>query len=617
MLKSWSIENFKPIVNSGELKLAPVTVFAGLNSSGKSSLLQSILMISQTLSSRVLDRPLLPNGPIIQLGTFEDISSSFSQSHILRVGFEVDASLEDHGSVDEQGRLIDIWEGVKSVRIAASFNGSMSNGIYSSAIEASKVFIEQVELEIVVEKDRFNFAVRSVDEDELAQFLVNVVSEDRRLVPYGGNSPNYIGELKAPNEKKPEYYLVALAHFLPLRLIHKYRAKERYEEDLRDEIGHLLPLQEFKIREFNEAFFLSRLQDDYSMLNVTTAISESLKESINTLCRKEKIDELFSGKSLLELAEWFHSVRSGIPDDRAMMLADELQNMVAQDFLRAVSDNHDEIERLGPSYDFRIYQISRAGDLIASFFTTKIRYLGPLRADPQASQKFAPSSELDDVGARGEYAAAVYDSNQNARIRWYNPSSDQIEQNTLKVALDTWARYLGVAHQIKIETGGQSGFSWQVVHLKGQKALPLSAVGVGVSQILPILVMGLLAPQKTLLIIEQPELHLHPRVQGRLGDFFVGLSKCNKQCLIETHSENLVNQLRYHIVQAGGQDKSDCMIYFVNQDERGAARFEPVVISSKGNILNWPEGFFDETMQQEDRITAESIKRRANVARNG
>ena len=129
--------------------------------------------------------------------------------------------------------------------------------------------------------------------------------------------------------------------------------------------------------------------------------------------------------------------------------------------------------------------------------------------------------------------------------------------------------------------------------------------------------MGLLAPSDTLLIIEQPELHLHPRVQARLGDFFVGLSKCKKQCLIETHSENLVNQLRYHIVQAGGQDKSDCMIYFVDQDEKGAARFEPVEISAKGNILNWPEGFFDETMHQEDRITAESMKGRANVAKNG
>jgi predicted ATPase len=127
--------------------------------------------------------------------------------------------------------------------------------------------------------------------------------------------------------------------------------------------------------------------------------------------------------------------------------------------------------------------------------------------------------------------------------------------------------------------------------------------------------MGLLAPSDTLLIVEQPELHLHPSVQACLGDFFVGLSKCKKQCLIETHSENLVSQLRYHIVQAGGQDKSDCMIYFVDQDEQGAAKFESIEISARGNIMNWPSGFFDETMHQEDKITAASIRRRAKLAK--
>ena len=72
---------------------------------------------------------------------------------------------------------------------------------------------------------------------------------------------------------------------------------------------------------------------------------------------------------------------------------------------------------------------------------------------------------------------------------------------------------------------GQIGVSWQIVHRDGHQPLPLNAVGVGISQILPILVMGLLAPSHTLLLIEQPELHLHPSVQARLGDFFMGLAK--------------------------------------------------------------------------------------------
>src|SRR5579859_6892825 len=94
MLKSWSIQNFKPILNSGELKLAPVTVLAGRNSSGKSSLIQSILMIAQTLSNRILDRALLPNGPIIQLGTFEDILSEQTSLRTLVVGFELEIGKE-------------------------------------------------------------------------------------------------------------------------------------------------------------------------------------------------------------------------------------------------------------------------------------------------------------------------------------------------------------------------------------------------------------------------------------------------------------------------------------------------------------------------------------------
>ena len=229
-------------------------------------------------------------------------------------------------------------------------------------------------------------------------------------------------------------------------------------------------------------------------------------------------------------------------------IGNKLGKIVAQSILETSSqvDNSKGTEALEAiTNNIYVEYLEGGVEQVIQFFTSKIRYLGPLRADPQAVQRFAPSSELDDVGQKGEYAAAVYDANQNARIQWYNPFNEKNEKSTLKVALDTWARYLGVANEVHIQMAGQSGVSWQVVHTKGHKPLPLTAVGVGVSQVLPILVMGLLAPSNTLLLVEQPELHLHPNVQARLGDFFMGLSKCNKQCLIETHSENLVSQLRY------------------------------------------------------------------------
>jgi predicted ATPase len=630
MLKSWSIENFKPIVNSGELKLAPVTVLAGLNSSGKSSLLQSILMISQTLSSRVLDRPLLPNGPIVQLGTFEDILSELSNSRTLIIGFTFDMEGEELNQTSGQRAVTPKLE-IRSAKIAANFQSAVSGNGSSSAVEAAKVLVESIFMDVEgqfrsvlgdmkpevlfndqeAEAQKISLRVRKTANSKLNQFLSNVNAQYRRLVPDADQASNYFGSFGNERSEAEKAYLIALSHFLPSRFIQKYNLEESYRQTMKSAVSLMFNSY------YNENADIFKILSKFFEENV--AKSDNYRRTLDEFCKKENI--LISDlqdKTFIEILKWYR--RYIIFDEKDRDILNRFQELISENMAQGplnldISKGTEGLEVV--VNDIRVETLEQAIGQIAHFFTSKIRYLGPLRADPQASQKFAPSSELDDVGAKGEYAAAVYDANQNASIQWYNPFSKQVEQDSLKAALNTWTRYLGVANQIKTNEEGQSGFSWQVIHKEGQKPLPLTAVGVGVSQILPILVMGLLAPHRTLLIVEQPELHLHPRVQARLGDFFVGLSKCKKQCLIETHSENLVNQLRYHIVQSGGQDKSDCIIYFVDQDEKGAAKFEPVEISPKGNILNWPEGFFDETMQQEDRITAESIKRRANVARNG
>jgi predicted ATPase len=344
--------------------------------------------------------------------------------------------------------------------------------------------------------------IKKMSVDELNNFPKMIIPDYLPLLPYSGDQANYLGQIKASTHNTTDQYLIALSHFLPVRLVH-----------------------------------------------ISKNGTENLEVPIN---------------------------------------------------------------------DIYISFLERGVEQITRFFTSKIRYLGPLRTEPSTIQRsFAPTSELDEVGAKGEYSAVVYQANQNASIKWYNPQTKQVERATLQEALDSWVQYLGIASQVRTDMAGAIGVTWKVVLKEGQKPRTLPEVGVGVSQVLPILVMGLLSPQDTLLILEQPELHLHASVQARLGDFFVGLAKCKKQCLIETHSENLVSQLRYHIVQSGGQDKGDCIIYFVDQDEKGAAKFEPVEISPQGNILNWPDGFFDETMLQEDRITAASIKKRANKVKNG
>ena len=636
MLKSWSIQNFKPILDAGELKLAPVTVLAGRNSSGKSSLIQSILMIAQTLSSRVLDRPLLSHGSFAHLGTFGDILNKYSGRSSLIIEFQLEADKKEVVLNVNRNRplvgspaVVRLGTNIQSVKVISEFIGEKSNGTSSSAIEASKVNVEKVCMEVISSSYEFyhdegslsgresplefKFNIKRMTDRELEDFLSNVAPEFLRLVPYSSEETNYLGifqcEDQGATSNVPDPSLVAFSHFLPSRLTTKFKVEERRRRQLGIQVAHFLGIP------------AESLPIVPSSINPMVSVSDDLRREIREICRNENISEEFSGKSLLALVSWFKVLKIG-RGRKKNVLGKKFQNAIVNDFLK--KDLKNEIrgskgsEALETMIDnVYIENIEKAVEQIEKFFTTKIRYLGPLRADPEILQGFPSSNEVDDVGSKGQYAATVYDANQKAKIRWYDPISQKIEQSELKTALDTWARYLDVAHQIQTEMAGQSGVSWQIVHRDGHQPLPLSAVGVGISQILPILVMGLLAPSNTLLLVEQPELHLHPSVQARLGDFFLGLAKCNKQCLIETHSENLVNQLRYHIVQAGGQDKSDCLIYFVDQDELGAAKFEPVEISAQGNILNWPEGFFDETILQEGRINTESLRKRATKANNG
>jgi predicted ATPase len=182
------------------------------------------------------------------------------------------------------------------------------------------------------------------------------------------------------------------------------------------------------------------------------------------------------------------------------------------------------------------------------------------------------------------------------------------------VAINYWLQYLEVAYSIKCGKTDQNSLNWQVVYQKGQQPHTFAGDSLAVNQVLPLLVMGLLAPEGSLLLIEHPELFLHQRAQARLGDFFVGLAACHKRCLIETHSENLVTQLRYHIVREGEHNPNKYMIYFADRNDEGATRFIPIKISPRGNILNWPEGFFDETNLQEEKISIAYLRRKAELA---
>ena len=123
-------------------------------------------------------------------------------------------------------------------------------------------------------------------------------------------------------------------------------------------------------------------------------------------------------------------------------------------------------------------------------------------------------------------------------------------------------------------------------------------VGTGISQVIPVIVASLLGKEQ-LVAIEQPELHVHPRIQAELGDLFIDAwQKKQNQFVLETHSEHLVLRLqrrvREHLIS-----QDDIGVYYVSQADDGQTRVSQLRLDEEGDFIdNWPGGFFPERLKE-------------------
>jgi predicted ATPase len=256
---------------------------------------------------------------------------------------------------------------------------------------------------------------------------------------------------------------------------------------------------------------------------------------------------------------------------------------------------------------------------ISNYFSSKISYLGPLREDPKPLYPISESSYTTDIGKKGENTAAILAlSGEDARDfqvpDWDNLVLYKTEKKTLREAVIDWLKYIGVVEDIEAELE-QGGFTLKVKTLGSGHSSDLTNVGVGVSQIIPIVTMCLSAEEGSTLVIEQPELHLHPKMQTKLTDFFVAISQSGKQCIIETHSEHIINALRYQVAKTKAPEDeklaNDIQIYFVEKDKEGAL-FRSITMDKYAYISEWPEDFFDEA-QVTNINTLKEINRKLEV----
>ena len=152
-------------------------------------------------------------------------------------------------------------------------------------------------------------------------------------------------------------------------------------------------------------------------------------------------------------------------------------------------------------------------------------------------------------------------------------------------------------------------YEFLVKQYKGGPEVRLTDVGFGVSQVLPVLILCYYAPEGSILILEQPEAHLHPKVQSELADVLIDVVKNrNVQIILESHSAHLLHRLQRRIAEE--QISADDTAFYFCQINDSTSEIERLKVDEYGNIRNWPQNFFGDDMGDLVAKTKAEMQRR-------
>ena len=238
----------------------------------------------------------------------------------------------------------------------------------------------------------------------------------------------------------------------------------------------------------------------------------------------------------------------------------------------------------------------------------RVHYLGPLRAYPQRIYSWAGNQPAD-MGQSGEFAVEAILASRE-RVETISLGRRRPRQ-TIEEYVASWLKEIGLIHDFRIAPVAEGGRVFEVKVRKSPSSAEvlLTDAGFGVSQILPALVLCFYAPEGSTVILEQPEIHLHPFAQSALADVFIDAWKKRKvQILVESHSEHLLNRLQRRIAEENITHE-DVSFFFCSEDDEGS-RLETLEVDQYGNIKNWPKNFFGDQFGEIAAMSDAAINRR-------
>lgn len=234
----------------------------------------------------------------------------------------------------------------------------------------------------------------------------------------------------------------------------------------------------------------------------------------------------------------------------------------------------------------------------SGLFFQEFYYLNAERIGPRISQPIQ-FYDYPNTGFQGEFVAQLIGDTEFS-YQFKVPTSrrfDGLKNFRLEQQVNAWLSYLmpGVTISAKYDTAtGTAQVRVENHFTKGESVIAPN-VGFGISYVLPILVTGLIAKEGSFMVIENPEAHLHPSAQSRIGRFLSMIAASGVNVIVETHSDHVVNGIQVAVASSIISPDLVSINFFSQNKEMIQPNVQTISINEIGELSNWPSGFFDQT----------------------
>jgi len=364
-----------------------------------------------------------------------------------------------------------------------------------------------------------------------------------------------------------------------------------------------ISLQNFKC-------FKDKTNFPVSKLNLLTGINgrgkSTLLQSIllfyQSIKKKEAIEKLYLNGSCIELGNTDDLKNSATPKKNDIVISFKYVAYLVETGKDTVIEtefhlNEDDSDDFTLVVKKILYQDSKTKVSILYEYVlppfSKIHYIAADRLGPLKYHDKVNFDNFINTGSKGQFAINVLAKKENELVH------DNLylgnDAMTLLQQTEEWLNYIFDGAKITIKgKERESSIYYILLNTKSTKErYKPSNVGFGYTYILPIIVSGLIAKKDEILIVENPEAHLHPKAQSRVTEFLSKVASCGVQVYIESHSEHILNGIRIAMLRDDidiNRDDISILYFQENEDEP----FVKLNLLDDGSIDNWVDGFFDQ-----------------------